>query len=293
MRYPAQIVIATIVLVGLSSSVATAGNITYQISDNPLLQQGNHIQGTITTDGTIGTLGVADIVSWQFSLLSPTYVTLGTGTSAEPILASVTTVLGNVVATPSLITLSGQAYLSLDDRTTGAVYEISVISGGLLDEGDWYIDEYSGNWGSDTSGYFGVFDYAVSGAAVPEPTSLTLALLGLGVLSGAGLARGGAGECLGRPGASEPTRKPAAASAQAIPTATGQPFESPWHGSFKSHQPVSDLTEHLRRGVPGKVLKAPVRSAQVGPVCTVTCTFRRQLMGPGEEWDESGTSEMT
>jgi hypothetical protein len=190
MRYPASIVIATIVLLGLSSSVATAGDITYQISDYPSLQQGNHIQGTITTDGTIGTLGAADIVSWQFTLLSPTDVPRGTGTSAEPILASVTTVLGNVVATPSLITLSGQAYLSLDDRTTGALYEISVIPGGLLDEADWYVPNVGfGEWGSDTPGYYGVFDYAGTAAAVPEPTSITLALLGLGVLSGVGFAR--------------------------------------------------------------------------------------------------------
>jgi len=64
-------------LLGLSLTCCSAtncmgGSIVYQIQIYADLQNGYTLSGTITTDGTIGTLTSADVTAWSFSVSGPT-----------------------------------------------------------------------------------------------------------------------------------------------------------------------------------------------------------------------------
>jgi hypothetical protein len=78
------------------------------------------------------------------------------------------------------------AAIQLYDASTGAGIETSTIPGEVLSQGSIGLAELWSGYGTTNN----EFVYAdVASQAVPEPTSLTLALLGAGVLSGAGFAR--------------------------------------------------------------------------------------------------------
>ncbi len=61
---------ATVVfgLVFISGLSACYGDITYNMVNDPVNQNGYNLSGTIVSDGTIGALTAIDIVSWQFTI---------------------------------------------------------------------------------------------------------------------------------------------------------------------------------------------------------------------------------
>ena len=63
-----------------------ASSIVYSIVDYPGLESGWTVSGTITTDGTIGTLNVSDITAWSFTFTkagtTDTWTSAGNGSNA-------------------------------------------------------------------------------------------------------------------------------------------------------------------------------------------------------------------
>jgi hypothetical protein len=76
------------------------GPITYNIESYAALQNGYTMSGTITTDGTIGTLASADVTGWSFSVTGPTSYQL---TSLTPTAGFF---LDNLTATATSLTLA-------------------------------------------------------------------------------------------------------------------------------------------------------------------------------------------
>jgi hypothetical protein len=99
----AAMVLWTIIAIPARSE---ADLITYQLNNYPAYQNGWLLSGYITTDGTIGTITAADIVSWQWTVTqgatSLNFNSSDTGPYGEYAYAGVE----NVVATPDFLQLS-------------------------------------------------------------------------------------------------------------------------------------------------------------------------------------------
>jgi PEP-CTERM motif len=67
-RFTLQAVMLFTLLTLPSAVLANATPITYNILNNPDLQNGWTLSGTITTDGTIGTIQANDILSWTWTI---------------------------------------------------------------------------------------------------------------------------------------------------------------------------------------------------------------------------------
>ena len=59
---------AAALLAVCGASALQAGAVVYNIVNYPGLENGWTVSGTITTDGTIGTLSASDITAWSWSL---------------------------------------------------------------------------------------------------------------------------------------------------------------------------------------------------------------------------------
>lgn len=161
-----------------------AGLITYSIQNYPADQNGANVSGTITTDGTIGNLSAGDILSWSWTI-TPAGGTAFTFSSTEG--TSRLYVSGSVVASPSEITIA-EPSLGYENA-----FEFMAYGGGA----DYYRNDFTDFYSAEnvwftynpSMGGTDPWVIAVASAAVPEPSSLTLA--GLAVLSGLahGLAR--------------------------------------------------------------------------------------------------------
>jgi hypothetical protein len=62
-----RIAVSLVIAVGISGQ-ASAGPITYDIVNYPADQNGATLSGTITTDGTIGSLAATDVLSWSWTI---------------------------------------------------------------------------------------------------------------------------------------------------------------------------------------------------------------------------------
>ncbi len=168
-------------------------DITYTINDTV---GAGAVTGTITTDGTLGTLGTANIVDWNLVL------TNGFGTTLDLTGPSTTTPLEGVEVLGTSLTASS-TNLSYDFDGTGFFL---IQQNGLDNGGTYFCDAGSGQATCDAGGesvFPGVLfsDHqqfaartgditigTVKGSgtgAVPEPSSVALlsaALLGVGLL---------------------------------------------------------------------------------------------------------------
>jgi hypothetical protein len=183
-----------VLVFGFASGDAVAGAITYDLSDHPTLQSGNHISGTITTDGTTGLISTANIQSWEFTISDSSNNPLVHVTSLTP--GSVTTV-SQLTATSSTLSVIDGGGLSQQ------LFELhDVISEGYLVEYDFsatlsarfFNDEYQTDalvrlWNTITSPPSPSSLEIAHVSTVPEPASFTLALLSLGGVAGAGYSR--------------------------------------------------------------------------------------------------------
>ena len=156
--------------------------------------------GTITTDGTIGTLATADIVDWNLTL------TNGFGTTLDLTGPSVVTPIEGVEVMGSDLTASATSLSFNFNASDGGFFLIQ--QGGLFNGGTYYCDGATGQANCTPGGesdFPGVFEsanqqfvsYATdvtlgavatsTGSSVPEPSSVLL--LSTGVLGLAFLTR--------------------------------------------------------------------------------------------------------
>jgi hypothetical protein len=156
---------------------ARAGNITYNIVDDPVDQNGYNLSGTIVTDGTIGELGSYDIISWQFTITGPGGP-FSNSNNSTLISGLESTTSGDLIAT-GIVGFYGPFFGSPE-----VFWEPM---------NDWYFGSNNGNhlWNAyPPTGFPATQGWTIAtAAAVPEPSSLILA--GMACASGVafGLAR--------------------------------------------------------------------------------------------------------
>ncbi len=166
--------------IALAPTEDTAATITYFIQDYPADQSGFNLTGTITTDGTTGLLSPSDILSWSVTI--PGQGTFSGGSSGA--------VLQGLEATPTQITLplptGDGAMSSLDLFTTGSdlVYSRSSTQSGYVSQFDHSLLWQTANPSMDNAG-----TNAWLIAAVPEPSSLFLELIGAGIIIASAMVR--------------------------------------------------------------------------------------------------------
>ncbi|MGO9923499.1 MAG: PEP-CTERM sorting domain-containing protein [Isosphaeraceae bacterium] len=162
-----------------------SASITYNLQSYPTQQSGLTLSGTITTDGAIGTsLSSADITNWDIIISGAAGYPLTTANSSANLLGGfTTTALGQIeFAKPTTNTNTGIVFESVttlafiewvrSPSSNGDLYEAGAGTGSSLWE--------TPNPGTALGGDPWVIAQAQS---VPEPGSLTLALLGSACLA--------------------------------------------------------------------------------------------------------------
>jgi hypothetical protein len=196
MRYP-FLVVAALAIAWTSEGACYAGPITYTLDDYPTLQNGDHVTGTIKTDGTLGSIMSSNILAWSFTVTAPGGSTLATGTSTSAsnslvfggdIRTTATSIFLDIPATPPYGSSVG---MKLGDNITeGQLWWVGNGFGPTLPP--HYVGEsFSSGTAFDSALTPGTsFEIASvpQAAAVPEPATLTLMLVGLGGLVGVRLA---------------------------------------------------------------------------------------------------------
>jgi hypothetical protein len=192
---------------------AHAGPITYDIQSYLSQQNGFSLSGTITTDGTLGSLTAADITDWTYTITMGNITVTNSLAAAGP---GGTGSTGILTATPTSLTLPipttataamFQNLLSLgldnDPNASSLQWRVAIPVPALsLAGGDTYFGVLGGPaaqiaWNENTPDNTLPLPTAgdpfiiatVPAAAVPEPGSITLMLAGIGGLVGARLTR--------------------------------------------------------------------------------------------------------
>jgi VCBS repeat-containing protein len=160
-----------------------AGQITYTIQNYPADQNGASLAGTITTDGAIGNLAIADILSWSWTI-TPAGGTATTVSSSDALTSAF--FVGSVVASQTSITIAGNAnnaFALLQRDASGDVFndlEYDRFVGGVQQ----YIGQLTGDVWATMNPVMGSTDPWVIAevSTVPEPSSLCLT--GMGAMFG-------------------------------------------------------------------------------------------------------------
>ena len=156
-----------------------AGQITYTIQNYPADQNGASLAGTITTDGAIGNLAIADILSWSWTI-TPAGGTATTVSSSDALTAVI--IFESVVASRSSITLAGNAnnaFALTQSDTSGDVFN-DLDYERFVGEEQQYVGQLTGDvWVTRNPVMGGTDPWVIAEVAtVPEPTSLRLTGMG-------------------------------------------------------------------------------------------------------------------
>jgi hypothetical protein len=151
-------------MVFIGSSVGAYANIVYTIVNDVVDQNGHDLIGTITTDGTLGTINASNIVAWSYTVTGPNGFTANSTDPGATIAMSSITAVGNELLVPS-------EGLGLDNLTLGE----EVIWGPGQPS---YLGEHNGVanlWdASPPVGFPPSPPWDVANARVSEPSSLML-----------------------------------------------------------------------------------------------------------------------
>jgi PEP-CTERM motif len=187
-RAPMFALLGFLMTLGTNATIEAA-SIVYNIQNYADLQNGYTLSGTITTDGTIGTLTSANITAWSFSVTGPAAYEL---TSQTP---ETYDQLQGLTASATSITLAppssefAASYLTFTSPTTGTalIYDRYSPFTGSLEEYYFTTPGESTAWNDSANGppglKLGGSTWTIATASVPEPSTLTLALLGIACLA--------------------------------------------------------------------------------------------------------------
>jgi hypothetical protein len=184
---------STLTLIALTyASTSHAASITYDLVNYPALQNGYTLSGTITTDGTIGTLTSSNILAWQYTAANG--VSTFHAASVDP---GTLTVIFGAIATPTQIMMPPPIFpndvvITLAESSSSNFALLTYTRPGVNDfynlrapdnGTDAWLAAASFPPGLSLGGSTWVVATAV---AVPEPCGL--ALMGLGLAGVIGLA---------------------------------------------------------------------------------------------------------
>jgi hypothetical protein len=195
-----------VLLVTFASGRAMAGIITYSLVDYPDLENGATLSGTITTDGSIGDLSAgidptteqpsSHILSWHIQIKGTQFGLITTSSSDPPAIGA-SGFLGGV-ATATAITIP-------EDNVLSFVTEQVELAWSRSQFGNEFLASFTPNGVSETlwtNSYGGTPTFSLggdpwiiaevsttTGSAVPEPTSIVIALMLFGGLGLAGARR--------------------------------------------------------------------------------------------------------
>lgn len=195
---PLLLKIGALALITCGVSTAQAASITYSIIDNPSVENGWTVSGTITTDGTLGTLSRSNILSWAYTFTKG--ATVESWSSSDPTAASA---VEGLVATSTQLILPGNvpnnevetlslSYSGGTDDQLFLVWERAGPSSGRF--GGPAYDQYYGQdhggtntlWSTDSPGTSLSSDWVIgteqNSPVVPEPSTLVFATFGFGAI---------------------------------------------------------------------------------------------------------------
>jgi hypothetical protein len=183
-----------ILFLTFSPDTVRGGPITYTFPDDVALQNGHDLIGSFTTDGKIGALTASDILSWSITVtdgyygytFAPAYgIAVATGVVATaggaieilPPPEEGTGVINTLVFEGSNVAGVGNVYWTFGSYLDGAKYDLITAYG--------TISPYGGVLWSDSTLIPSPAQPLViaQSSSVPEPSSLTLALLGSSCLA--------------------------------------------------------------------------------------------------------------
>jgi hypothetical protein len=166
-----------------SATNCMGGSIVYNIQNYAYLQNGFTLSGTITTDGTIGTLTSADITAWSFSVTGPMSYQL---TSQNP---GAFLFVSNLTASSTALSLAHTNTIGLIEGLTLVGPQLTAfptLSYQRIPGADVYTsfgDQGANSWSdfapSPPGLSLGGSTWIIATTAtIPEPGTLTLTLLG-------------------------------------------------------------------------------------------------------------------
>jgi len=184
-----------------SAAGSMGGTITYDFVSYAALQNGYTLSGTITTDGSLGPLSSADITAWNYTITNGTITDEESGAGAE---TQGLTASSTQLTLPQSTAPLGYSYLALNGGPPNSDYRSQLFYAYLV---PWpvnpslFVDIYQSiiPQGPTPPGFYGweddAFDppglslggspWIIAQAAVPEPDSVTLALVGSACLAAA------------------------------------------------------------------------------------------------------------
>jgi hypothetical protein len=175
---------------------AHAGDITYSLANYTSDQAGHSVSGSITTDGVIGTLTDSDILSWTVTIDSTTFTSNDAGAAIDQ--SGILTATPTSLDLPMVPTGSGNGN-DLQLFTQPGATPLDLINWAQLDS-DRSPSGYTGVisatplWATDNPVLNGTEPWviaSISTAAVPEPSSAVLAVIGAVTIVGYGASRRG------------------------------------------------------------------------------------------------------